>query len=86
METNEKRLERIKTAPIGDLTIIEVVDANREEEASRYVSENKRIIDKLNNDGKVIISVDQYEIVKDQARNCIVVFLPNNKVMIELDI
>ena len=43
METAEERLKRIKNAPIGDLTVIEVVDANRVEEAKEFASKGKMI-------------------------------------------
>jgi hypothetical protein len=44
MESEEERLERIKKAPIGDLTVIEIVDSNREEEAKAFVSKAKKTI------------------------------------------
>lgn len=44
------------------------------------------IVKKLEEDGKVIVTSVEYEVIKEYVKDCIVMYLPNDSVAIELDI
>lgn len=74
METAEERLKRIKSAPIGDLTVIEIVDANREEEAYKFVSESRKQTLLNRFDDKELLNTfhklnNGVKLTKDQKKN-----------------